>query len=421
MKQTVLTFIAPVEPTRLVELTTLLTELRADPARSPALPFGALRQLHFASFVIFPDIQPHPLLVFECNFDGALEPYLDRLLQCGAGRIHQIYRCCADYTVRDPAGHAAIIAYLQAHLVRPNAYHVGATGRSVARIRREMALRDAIERFLDSPATGVRPGESPGGLRRRIQTFIKAEPRWAGVDKIGPRQSAAERFLANARLVAAVGAALTLAPVLLIPGVVWMACLLWQEMTDSVWSGQADHDHVQRLLADEDQPGQVQNHMSSLSPVKPGGLRRWTLTLVLWLVNLLARAKYTKGTLGGIPSIHFAHWSLIENGRYLLFLSNFDGSWENYLDDFIDKANRGLTAIWGNTVDFPRTRLLVFGGAEDGPNFKAIARDRQYPTTVWYCAYPDLTVQQIDRNSAIREGLVASLREVDQQRWLQNF
>ena len=102
-------------------------------------------------------------------------------------------------------------------------------------------------------------------------------------------------------------------------------------------------------------------------------------------------------------------------------LSNFDGSWENYLDDFIDRASAGLTAVWSNTVDFPRTRWLILGGARDGPRFKAAARDRQSYSNVWYSAYPELTVQQIDRNSAIREGLFGRATEATESAWLRNL
>jgi len=130
--------------------------------------------------------------------------------------------------------------------------------------------------------------------------------------------------------------------------------------------------------------------------------------VVLWAANLLARIS-THGTLSGIPTIHFAHWSLLDGGRRLLFLSNYDGSWGSYLDDFVDKASRGLTAIWTNTVDFPRTRFLVLDGARNGTAFKAFARMRQTPTAVWYCAPPYrdhvLSVRRIDANSTLREGL----------------
>jgi hypothetical protein len=112
--------------------------------------------------------------------------------------------------------------------------------------------------------------------------------------------------------------------------------------------------HLDQLLAQEDQPGVVQNHMARLAQVKPGRFRRRLLALVLWSANRVARVS-TQGSLAGIPTIHFAHWSLIDGGQRLLFLSNYDGSWGSYLDDFIDRASDGLTLIWSNTVGFPRT------------------------------------------------------------------
>ena len=112
---------------------------------------------------------------------------------------------------------------------------------------------------------------------------------------------------------------------------------------------------------------------------------------------------------------------MIDNGRRLLFLSNFDGSWENYLDDFIDKASIGLTGVWSNTLNFPRTYFLVFGGASDGPRFKAVARDSQTVTNAWYSAYWDQTVQGIDNNSSIREDLLKPLNTIEAAALLQRL
>jgi hypothetical protein len=161
--------------------------------------------------------------------------------------------------------------------------------------------------------------------------------------------------------------------------------------------------------------------MASITIVKQGWLRRTTLWLVLAAVNLIARATATDGELSGIPSIHFAHWSLIDNGCRLLFLSNFDGSWENYLDDFIDKASHGLTGVWSNTLNFPRTYFLIFGGATDGSRFKAVARNSQTVTNAWYSAYRDLTVQGIDNNSNIREDINKALDAKSTQTWLRRL
>jgi hypothetical protein len=200
--------------------------------------------------------------------------------------------------------------------------------------------------------------------------------------------------------------AVVLLPLWLFPAIILVLVLRYKESTDSVQADSADSDKVTSLLETENHTASVQNHMASITIVKPGWLRRSTLWLVLWAVNLLARARATHGELSGIPSIHFAHWSMIDNGRRLLFLSNFDGSWENYLDDFIDKASDGLTGVWSNTINFPSTYFLIFGGATDGPRFKAVARDSQTVTNVWYSAYRELTVQGIDNSSSVREDLM---------------
>src|SRR5438270_14066357 len=105
----------------------------------------------------------------------------------------------------------------------------------------------------------------------------------------------------------------------------------------------------------ENRTHSVQNHMASITVVKRGWLRRATLQLVLWAVNLLARARATHGELRGIPRLHFAHWSMIDNGVRLLLLSNFDGRWENYLVDFVGKASIGLSGVRRNTLNFART------------------------------------------------------------------
>lgn len=100
------------------------------------------------------------------------------------------------------------------------------------------------------------------------------------------------------------------------------------------------------------------------------------------------------------------------------FFSNFDGSWESYLGDFVDKAATGLTAVWSNTKDFPRSRNLVQKGARDEQRFKEWARELQIPTQVWYSAYKSLSVQNINNNALIYAGLHKKMTEEEAQIWL---
>jgi hypothetical protein len=414
VRHTIVTFIAPVIPGHVPALETLLIQIADLPDKNQLVPFGTVPRLHFACFVILPKDDPFdPCLVFECNFDGQLEAFLDDLPGCVGSGLHSIYAHCVGYNGSVPYDRAALRRYLLAHVVRPAAYHIGNVGRSLERIRQETELRAGIEGYLDTLVPGGIVGKSPADVRQGIQDFVRqCDP----FPAVGSRQSLPDRILPWAKIVGTGLVALVLSPVLL----VWAGVLRFKEWRDPVQADPPKHTHVQALLDREDRTPVVQNHMASITRVKPGPFRRMTLRVVLRVANLVARIS-TKGELSGIPSIHFAHWSMINNGHRLLFLTNYDGSWENYLDDFIDKASSGLTAIWGNTVGFPRTWFLVRGGSRDGARFKAIARDKQIYTNAWYSAYPDLTVQSIDSNSAIREDLWRELDDSQVSAWLRRF
>src|SRR5262249_51823220 len=145
-----------------------------------------------------------------------------------------------------------------------------------------------------------------------------------------------------------------------------------------------------------------QNGLTHLVPLKPGAYRRFALRTMGELVTALADAGALAGKLGGIDTIHFARWVVLPDQR-LLFLSNYDGSWEASLGDFTDKGATGLAMIWTNPVWFPRTRFLLFRGARDEVAFKAWTRAYQMRTQVWYSAYPTLSVGDVLRNAEIRE------------------
>lgn len=418
MAHTILTFITKVAPGRAAQLESLLAQIRGNVPDDARLPFASLKLLHFASLVLFEDEEYGPYLVFENNFDGPLDAYLDDLLQHAGGGLHEIYSCCVGYDARGPEERDVLAAYMLAHVVRPGAYHIGNVGRSARRIRRETTLRERIEVFLDGLVKEGAAHEPPASLRRRIQQFVLDDSSLSWAASVRPRQTLLERVAPWANIAVVVLFALVLLPLLLPVALVWLAVLRRHERRDPKEVPPVDQGHVERIAEREDRI--VQNHYAGMFRVKPGRFRRMTLRLVLRVTNLIARTA-TKGVLLGIPSIHFAHWSLIDEGRRLLFLSNYGGSWGNYLDDFIDKASFGLTAIWSSTNDFPPTRFLVLDGSRDGPRFKSFARGKQVVTNVWYSAYRDSTVQNIDNNSAIQEDLFTMLDEAAARSWLRRF
>ena len=162
----------------------------------------------------------------------------------------------------------------------------------------------------------------------------------------------------------------------------------------------------------------LQNHLGGASILKPGFVGRLILRFVFWAVGALSTYASQPGFLTGVGTIHFARWVIVPRTDKLLFLSNYDGSWESYLEDFIARAHAGLTAIWSNTRDFPKTKNLVQGGASDGERFKRWARRYQRPTRFWFSAYPNLKTTRIRNNAAIRHGFAGARTEEDAVRWL---
>lgn len=166
----------------------------------------------------------------------------------------------------------------------------------------------------------------------------------------------------------------------------------------------------------------AQNHMGSVVLLKPGVLRAVLVHAGHLGLGLLLRVKATSGYLGSMRTVHFAHWAFVNNGSRLIFFSNFDHSWDSYLDDFIEKAHAGLTLAWGSGSGFPPTRFLVLDGASHGRQFKAWALASRAVSRFWYSAYRDLTVDQIERQFRIAAGLrKPRLNAKEAEAWLRDL
>jgi len=111
-------------------------------------------------------------------------------------------------------------------------------------------------------------------------------------------------------------------------------------------------------------------------------------------------------------------WALIDNGRRLLFMTNYSGAWDSYLNEFSELASViGVNLIWTNTyiapkrpehkagIYFPETALFTGKGARATLPFKAYVRQSQLETLVWYGAYRDLSVVNVIDNSKIRKAV----------------
>ncbi len=429
---------------RVGDLCALLDGIGDDVEGNPHIPFPTLDRLHYASFVVVDTDPDDPYLLFEGNVDGPVPDFLRDLVRAAPGMV-DIYRHCDGCP---SSGADGLVDYLLDHDIGASAFYVAWPGHTVATIREEQRLHERISRFLDeqlsSSDIATRP---PAEVRRRIQEFARADPELAGSLKPPPRPFLV-RFgpLIAAALVTPVVIALlkvlkaALWPwssrpkrffartVLLVIGGIVGALRLHEVVDDRrVAARRPDwqtryNDWVHALgPVVERENQQLQNHLASVTAVKPGRFRLAVLNVVFALVTLTVRLVANRGRLGFIGSVHFARWVVTPDKKSVVFLSNFDGSWESYLNDFIDLAFYGLNAVWSNTdnpIGFPPTRFLFFGGSQDEQRFKAYARVSQLRSRVWYSAYPDLTVPNIRTNMKIRRKLFGRLDDEGTEAWL---
>jgi hypothetical protein len=155
-----------------------------------------------------------------------------------------------------------------------------------------------------------------------------------------------------------------------------------------------------------------------MGSLKPGLVRLMTVIGVLGTVNYAARHFVRRGRLGRIRTIHFARWVFLDDKKRMVFFSNYDGTVESYMDDFINKTGFGLNAVFGNGIGYPRVDWLVTGGCGDEQKYKNFLRRHTLPSQVWYKAYPGLTAIDLERNTRIRDGLEArSMSEDEARTW----
>lgn len=155
--------------------------------------------------------------------------------------------------------------------------------------------------------------------------------------------------------------------------------------------------------------------------MKEGWFRRLTLALGLWGIGIIVAYWCRPGLVLSMGSIHYARWLRLPNSDALVFLSNYDGSWESYLEDFVTKAHKGQTAAWTNGKGFPSTRFLVFDGVEDASRFKRWVRRQQRPSLFWYSRFPHLTTDHIRNNALIHHGLMRAATDTAAAAWLDCF
>jgi hypothetical protein len=150
-------------------------------------------------------------------------------------------------------------------------------------------------------------------------------------------------------------------------------------------------------------------------------IRRYTA----WLNRLFFRvAPLIPSKLAGLVAlslIHYARWVVIgprqfphlaadqpeEDLRYayMLFFSNFNGSWDQYVDSFSFAIPAGLDMFWKWNVRYPKSIPLT--------PFHQYIKFNQLEATHYYNAYPLATSNDLKSACHVRSALIAFQRGAD--------
>jgi hypothetical protein len=301
--------------------------------------------------------------------------------------------------------------------VRPAAMYVNWRGRTMQQIGEEHALHNALASYLDAHADSL-AGLAPRSLWQRLGNFTRDEIAANRLALTPPAPTPIGWRIGNfLHLIGVPVVLLIIAPLLLIYAPIFALQLRRREKSDPEIAQRPVPSHVQALADIEDHD--VTNQFSALGSVKPGRFRRATVTFLVWLLDYGVRHIYHRGYLTRVNTIHFARWVFLDDKKRLFFASNYDGSLESYMDDFINKVGWGLNLVFSNGVGYPRTDWLVLNGAKDEQRFKHYIRRHELATEVWYNAHRGVTAFELDRNSRIRSGIEKSFMSDDEiRRWL---
>jgi deferrochelatase/peroxidase EfeB len=470
MRHALVTIIAPVDLDRVADVEATIDKL-GNPATTEIR--AALDTLedgehgtHFASLHAFRSCDgKRAYIAFEFSADGSDDEALARVERQVGEHLRPVFMHASDWE-----DGRELLAYLRRHTVvpvngwfgNPGLLFAGTPGLTVGRIRREARLGARVAGLLSEQTTQLNALERVEEVR--TQLAMDAEFKDALTPGIPTKLFVAPKLLrfvlqlilsfsktylwplglvvllyaAYSGVAAAIsGAGLWRVLDAVVTGFwngFWVAFLLFAIVTGIAYlllRRAEDNDSLEEraspratnaaMFERENQRRYAQNHMISITQRKPGAIRWFTSRLVFWAGGEFVMRYYRPGFLNDIGTIHFARWVTTPGAPDLLFFSNYDASWESYLEDFITRAHAGLTAIWSNSIGFPLTQNLIQGGASDGERFKRYARQSMVPTRFWYSAYPQLTTTTIRTHAEIRRGLSGLMTEDEAIRWLAMF
>jgi hypothetical protein len=421
--------LAPITPEREAELRELLDSMNDAPGRVNAnnglIPFAEFSMIHVARLLILKDNslddieayglprRDYPLyLAFLGNIDGERDAFYEELAQRAPNGLRALFSCCEGFTAE-----THLSEWMKRQSRSPIAGYTNWVGRTVTRVREEANLHETIDRYLQRNARAFASLQAQE-VHAAVQGFVADEIAAGRLKLSAEAPTPLSWQLRN--LLHKFGLpllALLALPILIPVGLIFAVRLRRLEKTDPELCFRVDQEYSDALASLEDHD--VTNQFTAMGSLKPGTVRLWTATAILRTIDYAARHIFNRGRLARIRTIHFARWVFLDDKKRMVFFSDYDGSFESYMDDFINKSGFGLNVVFSNGIGYPRTNWLIFDGCADELKYKEFLRRHTLLTQVWYKAYPGLTAADLERNTRLRRGVeTSSLNEAEARTWV---
>lgn len=147
--------------------------------------------------------------------------------------------------------------------------------------------------------------------------------------------------------------------------------------------------------------------MNVVSPMRP---RLTSINRLIFTVSRAIPSRF-KGLMG-LSLIHFARWVIIRRDQwpdlgqgkqklqndYMLFCSNFNGTWDQYIDAFSDGIPNGLDLFWYSSTKYPHSIPIT--------PFKNFIRVNQIDTDYYYNSTPGAAQRDIKAALRVRRAIL---------------
>ncbi len=150
--------------------------------------------------------------------------------------------------------------------------------------------------------------------------------------------------------------------------------------------------------------------MNVVTPMRP-----WKTFFLRAIFFLLWNVKPMQNDLIDLSFIEFARWVIVPRRKfpylgkgqekeslkydYLLFFSNFNGTWNQYIDAFSAVLSKGLDLIWRWSDKYP--------GSVPVTPFKEYIARVQFDTDYYYTAYPHATANDLKSAHVVQDAVTA--------------